>query len=47
MKIYFKRLLSLSLAGLIMFGIPYLYGEPGWMVITWAPAVFVLNYLDR
>ena len=46
MKKYFKRLLTLSLGGLVMFGIPYFYGEPAWVLFCWIPAAFVLDYLD-
>tara|TARA_R110000796_G_scaffold123761_2_gene238133 strand:- start:1629 stop:1781 length:153 start_codon:yes stop_codon:yes gene_type:complete len=47
MKIYFKKLLNLSLAGMVMFGIPYYYGEIGWVLFCWIPAAFILDYLGE
>lgn len=47
LKEYFLRLLTLLIAGFVLFGIPYIYKSLMLLMVTWIPASFIINYLDQ
>lgn len=43
---YLTRLFNVIIFLVIFLGIPFLAGSWGWLLISWLPAVIIINYLD-
>ncbi len=43
---YLKRIFNVVVFFVIFLGIPFIAGNWGWLLVSWLPAVLIINYLE-